>query len=142
MIQEHVVNLYLELINGVIVILLLIVLAFFAYYLNDLRKDHKLSWWKFMINPLPGVMLAQPMISIKVGVLIASSTVLIWRHYQDGHKMMPWQFDLVVLGAGIIFLSLLWLIRVISHACFGEWPWFVGLCTVSVYVVSTLLIHM
>ncbi|MCK1670325.1 hypothetical protein [Bradyrhizobium sp. 150] len=133
------VNFYLEMINGSGAILLAIVLAFFTMYLVEQRRFRKLSWRETFFKPPPGVALLMPMMAIKVGLLLSRGSLWIWRQFGNGGHMPAWQMDLTLAGTAITSIGLLWLLRVISRARFGEWPWIASASVVLIYVVFNSL---
>jgi hypothetical protein len=133
------VNFYLEMINGTGAILLVIVLAFFTVYLIEQRRFRKLSWRETIFRPPPGISLLMPMMAIKIGLLLSRGSLWMWRQLANGGHMPAWQLDLALAGTFITSVGLLWLLRVISRARFGEGPWIASAGLVLLYVGANSL---
>jgi hypothetical protein len=71
-------------------------------------------------------------------LVFTRSAIWIWRQYGGG-QMAAWQLHLVLIGTAITALSVLWLVRVLSRAHFGDWPWIAAACAVLVYIALNTL---
>lgn len=130
------VNFFLETLNGATSILLAVAIIFLSFYLLDQRRLQSLKWWEMIVTPSPGIALALPMVVIKLGLLLTRGSLWIWRQFSDGGAMPMWQRDLALTGAVLTSIGLLWLLRVMSRARFGDWPWIISAMLVMIYVVA------
>ncbi|WFU42579.1 hypothetical protein QA640_08985 [Bradyrhizobium sp. CB82] len=128
-------NFYLETVNGTIVILLATALAFLSLYIVQQKQALKLAWWKCLTDPPPGIALALPMAAIKAGLVLTRGTLWAWREF-GGEQMTGWQLDLVLTGTAVTALGALSLVRVLSRARFGDWPWIISAMLVVIYITE------
>jgi hypothetical protein len=50
---------------------------------------------------------------------------------------MPfWHRDIAIIGAVLTSIGLLWLLRVMSRARFGDWPWVVSSILLVIYLIG------
>ena len=128
---------FLHVTNGTVIILLASVLAVLILYVLEQKQLHGLTWRRCIADPTAGIALALPMIGVKVGMLITRVAVWTWRHMGD-MPLGTLQRALVMTGTIITALSLLSLIRVLSRARLGEWPWVATLSAALAYIAYSL----
>jgi hypothetical protein len=89
-----------------------------------------------IIGAPPGIALALPMLVIKIGLLLTRGSLWIWRQFAEGGAMPFWQRDIAIIGAVLTSIGLLWLLRVMSRARFGDWPWIISAMLVVIFVIE------
>jgi hypothetical protein len=132
---------YFETINGTLIILLVAALAFLSYYVVDQKRHRGLSWRDCMFGAPPGIGIALPMIGVKLGLLVTRGSRWTWQQFGGGEPMTTWQLHLSLVGTAIASLALLWLVRVLSRAHFGDWPWIAAGSAALAYIIGNTASH-
>lgn len=135
-------NFVLETVNGVVAILTFFLLIFLTMYLfSELRRRH-LAWRALMMSLPIGMSLALALYVEKVGALLTRVVVWVWRRLGAGGAGGPMshvQLQAMLLGAVLMAIGLLMLIRVLSKPRFGNWPWIVSGCITVGYVAVSVM---
>jgi hypothetical protein len=126
-------NFVLETINGTALILAVVLLLFLSFYLASELRRRDLSWHDLFDYPA-GMSFALSIAVTNCGVVITRSNLWSWRRLGTGEQMSPWQIDIHLLGTAMTSLGMLWMIRVLSRARFGEWPWITSGGLALIYV--------
>jgi len=129
---------FLQITNGTVIIQVASVLAVLIFYVFDQKQLRGMTWRQCIADPSAGIALALPLIGVNCGILITRGSVYTWRHMGGAAPLGQSQRVLVLIGTIITALALLWLVRVLSRARFGEWPWIATGSAALAYVAYSL----
>ncbi|WP_213253548.1 hypothetical protein [Bradyrhizobium sp. sBnM-33] len=82
-----------------------------------------LPWRIALFDPPLGVLLAMPMLTIKIGAIISLGAALAFRLFVGGHRMPLALVALLLAVIVILLIGALWLIRVLTCSRWCERAW-------------------
>lgn len=133
------VNNVLAMVNGAMIIVVASLIVCLVAYVRLLCSTFKITTRELIRGPIPlGIKLALPMITIKMGAMMALLMAWSWRLFGDG-PMPDIMIVVLMTGVSILIDGGLWLIRVLTHYRYGEWPWLTTAALVIVYVFGSIL---
>lgn len=131
-------NLLLEITNGAWSIISVSMLIFLTFYLREsaiLRRVSPRQWF----GSLPvSMQLAVGLYVLCAGILLRSIFVWLWR-IAGGGEFGTLQLTTVMTGTAIGCIGLLCMLRVVSRARYGHWPWAMTGAVVVLYIASVFL---
>ncbi len=128
------VNFYLESVNATITILLAAALAFLSVYIVEQKRQRGLTWLACWLGPPPGMALAMPMWTIKLGLVMTRGAIWTLREFSDLDGPIGWELYPLLIGTAISAVGALWLVGVLGRARYGDWPWVAAGCAALAYV--------
>lgn len=136
-------NFILEQINGSTSILTFFFLCWSSWYLWEFFEYRgTYSWRTVFVGLPPAIGLALILYLDKIGTLLTRATVWVWRATSGG--TVPFtdeQTVFLLMGAVLTEVSILLLIRKLSHPRLGEWPWISSGIIAGAYVLVSILVH-
>jgi hypothetical protein len=128
-----------EFLSSSTIILVAWALAVLIFYVIDQKRHLEMTWWRCIADPPAGISVALPMIGVKFGILLTRGALWSWRQFGGGALMAPSQKFFVLIGTVITALALLWLVRVLSRAHYGDWAWIAAAGSALAYIFLTSL---
>lgn len=136
-------NLFLELINGVAVILTVCLLIFLTFYLGDwLAYKHRSGWDALLIGLPPAIALASLIYMNEVGIVMARLVGWVWRAFYNGAiPFTPMEVGFIIAGCLISSTAIIFMIRLLTLPRLGNWPWIASAIAAVVYVIFSIIGH-
>jgi hypothetical protein len=135
-------NFVLETTNGAVSLLTAFFLIFLTVYLIQEFRARKLTWRK-MAAALPvGIAVALALYIEKVGALTTRIIIFIWRVHGGDIPFSDIELGLLSFGAEATAVGLLMMMRILSRARYGDWPWIVVSLITLVYVGVTMALYL
>jgi hypothetical protein len=132
----------LEVVNGATVILGCFLIAWLSFHLYDMihaRGEVRIK--SVLLGVAGGVSLAGYLLIEQVGIVLNRLMIWLWRMSGAAIPFTDAQDTTFGLGAFLIGVGILLMIRLLSRPRFGEWPWIIAGIVTASYIATRTIIH-
>jgi hypothetical protein len=132
----------LEVVNGSTVILGCFLIAWLVFHLYDMIIHRgEVSIKSMMFGVAGGASLAGYLLIEQVGIVLNRLMIWIWRMMGASEPFTDFQDIIFALGAFLIGVGILLMIRLLSRPRFGETPWVVAATFTLLYTIIRTIHH-
>jgi hypothetical protein len=130
-------NFVLETTNGAVSLLTAFFLIFLTVYLVQEFRSRDLKWWKIALSLPVGMAVALALYIEKAGALTTRIIIFVWRVHGGNIPFSDVELFLLMFGAMATAIGLLMMMRILSRARYGNWPWLLVSVVTLIYVGIT-----
>ena len=104
------------------------------FHVGNLREMRPRDW----LYRMPSAMrLGMAVLALAAGIFVSRAAIWWWRITTGGDiKQFSAQNPILILGAVLGSLGLIWIIRAVTWPRFGNWPWVIALISSVAYALA------